>query len=1289
MSERRRRNRLAEETSPYLLQHANNPVDWYPWGPEALRRAQELDRPILLSIGYSACHWCHVMERESFENEAIARLMNEHFVCVKVDREERPDLDDIYMAATVALSGSGGWPMTVFLTPTQEPFFAGTYFPPEDRYGRPGFPALLTRVAELWRSDRPTLLEQARQLTEQVRSAARPTPPGPISRDTLRQAYRALARDFDPVFGGFGGAPKFPPSAALSLLLRYHRLSGDEHALLMVRRTLDGMKNGGLYDQLGGGFARYSVDARWLVPHFEKMLYDNAQLADVYLEAYAATGDPEYRRVARETLDYVARDMQGPSGGYFSSSDADSEGEEGKYFVWRLDEVRAVLEDPLAERFCLFFGVTAAGNWEGTNVLHTPHPLAHVARELGVDVAELSESLREARALMLEARQERLAPAVDDKVLVAWNGLMIRAMAHGYRQLGDPRHLASARRAADFVLRELRRPDGGLFRTARSGQAHLDGYLEDYAYFVDGLISLYEVSAAPEYLSAARELGERMVADFAPSRTPSSEASSTTQGGPEPGEGGAFYHTAHSHEPLLTRPREGHDGALPNPNAVACRALGRLAAHLDRDDLRRVALDAALAYGSQVKRQPRAFATLLCAVDFLLEPPLEIVLASDPDSVGAEDLAAAIASAYLPNRIEARASTELAQDPTAPPLVRGKTPVGDRAAVYVCEGFTCRAPVTEPEEVRAALLDTERANRARARQELGRQRIEGRATSAGTLRLTERSGLGAAAYAALPPGVEGALSVSRVGFGGYRVGLDHPDHRAAVREALQRGLNLFDTAPSFALGDSERVLGESLAEAIASGQVARDEIVLVTKAGVAQGPDRERIAQREREGRPYRATGPLAGATDAGPAFCLDPDFLRDQLTGSLERLGVEHVEVCLVQNPEHLLLAAPQDDPEAVARARRELLESLEAAFRHLEEEVAAGRITYYGVSTNVAARPPEDPARIDLDELAAAALRAGGPSHHFRVLELPLNLAEPAALQAAPGQRSPLDVAVAQGWAVLACRPLNALVGDAVVRLAEPEPLKAPPAEAGPAPSAKAPSTKAPSTKAPPAEAPPSRPEPAQGTSAALDGARERVAQLEQEFESRFAPGLRAARVLADEALFSFGGPLGRGVERAASVQQFDHIEGTFVTPRLRDLFVRLERLFADRGSSPRGPDSARTPSDRDAFVDWRNRYIAAIGEWLAATRAHAGQGNRRLLADLEEDLAGRGELALAWGGELGSAPWPQRALALVRGVEGVTSVLVGMRRVAYVSDAVASLRLPVPPGVRHTLARLPATR
>lgn len=1221
MTERVRSNRLAGETSPYLLQHAGNPVDWYPWGPEALATAQKLDRPILLSIGYSACHWCHVMERECFEDEAIARLMNEHFVCVKVDREERPDLDDIYMSATVALSGSGGWPMTVFLAPDQRPFFAGTYFPPEDRHGRPGFPTLLERIAELWKTDREALVTQAAQLTEQVVSAKRPTPPGAISRDSLRQAYRALAREFDPAFGGFGRAPKFPPSAALSLLLRYYRISGEPHALAMVTRTLDGMKNGGIYDQLGGGFARYSVDDRWLVPHFEKMLYDNAQLVDVYLEAFAVTTNSEYRRVARETLDYVVREMQGPAGGYFSSSDADSEGEEGKYFVWRLDEVRAVLDDPLAERFCLFFGVTPEGNWEGTNVLHTPYSLAGAAHELGLDQAELSASLAEARARMGQARSERVPPPIDDKVLTSWNGLMVRAMAHGYRQLRDERYLDSARRAADFVLQELRRPDGGLYRTARAGHAHLDAYLEDYAYFVDGLLSLYEVSGTVSYLEAARELAERMVTDFAPRRD---------EHGALLDEGGAFYHTAHSHEELLVRPREGHDGALPNPNAVACRALGRLAGHLGREDLRRIALDAALGYGRQVQRHPRAFATLLGAVDFLLEPPLEIVLAEGERADEAEQLERVLAATYLPNRIEARVTAATAVDPEAPPLVRGKTPVEGRAAVYLCENFVCQAPVTAPAELEQALTRADQANRQRALRELGRPRLAGGATAEGTARFAGRSELGGAAYAPLPPTAETPLLVSRIGFDGHGLGLDHPEHRNVVETALARGVNLFDTAPGYGRGDSERLIGECLAEAVEAGGIARDEIVLVTKVGLARGADRERIADRAREGRPYSAVTLLdaRGADDSGPAYCLDPEFLREQLTGSLERLGVETVDACLLENPELLLAEAVSGlgDP---SERRTRLLSLLEAAFRHLEGEVAAGRIGWYGVSID----PTTTAESLEVPELWAAAERAAGKNHHFRVLELPLNLAETEVLRGRRKQAAMVEQARELGLALLTHRPLHALVGGTILRLSDPEAL-------------------------PPEQEP-------------LDETRQRVAALEEEFERDFAPGPRSLGIFAEGPLFGFGGQLGAAVERAQGVQQLDHVETTFVKPRLGDILAQLEQVFAG--------------AQAERYRAWRSRYVEAVGAWLLAVRQHASEHDRRLLERLDEKLRIQGELRLALDGPLATAPWSLRALALVRGIEGVSSVLVSMRRRDELADALHSLRLPVPRAVYRSLARI----
>jgi uncharacterized protein len=556
--EPKHKNRLADETSPYLLQHAHNPVDWYPWGPEALERARAENKPILLSIGYAACHWCHVMERESFEDESIARLMNEHFVCIKVDREERPDLDEVYMAATVAMSGSGGWPMTVFLAPDRRPFFAGTYFPPVDNYGRPGFRTLLEKIGELWESDRDSLLAQASELTSRVEEQSEPIRPAGIGSEAISAAVGELAASFDPRWGGFGSAPKFPPSSALDLLLRHHKNCGDPRALEMVEKTLDGMKNGGIYDHLGGGFARYSTDERWLVPHFEKMLYDNAQLARSYLDAWQVTAEPEYPRVATETLDWVLREMQGRDGGYFSAVDADSEGVEGKFYVWQADEIDSLLGEPDANWFRRMYDVSHEGNWEETNVLWTPRPLAEVATELGADRDALSGSLARSRRLLLETRAKRVPPLTDDKVLTAWNGLMIGAMAEGFRILGERRWLQSAERAAAFLLDRLVRADGGLYRTARAGKSHLDAYLEDYAFLCDGLIDLYEAGGRERWLRSAIELAERMLKDFA---DPS---------------GGAFFHTAHGHEALIVRRREGQDGAIPNANATAARALVRL-----------------------------------------------------------------------------------------------------------------------------------------------------------------------------------------------------------------------------------------------------------------------------------------------------------------------------------------------------------------------------------------------------------------------------------------------------------------------------------------------------------------------------------------------------------------------------------------------------------------------------------------------------------------------------------------------------------------------------------------
>jgi uncharacterized protein YyaL (SSP411 family) len=676
-------NRLAQETSPYLLQHAENPVDWYPWGEEALARAEREDKPIFLSIGYAACHWCHVMEHESFEDETVAALLNRHFVSIKVDREERPDLDDIYMAATMALSGSGGWPMSVFLAPDRRPFFAGTYFPPNHGRGRPGFSTLLKRIADLWQNQRDDLLAQANALASQVRAGYEIAAATPVSSKAISAAVRSLAASFDPEWGGFGSAPKFPPAASISLLLRHHAKTGDTQALAMATSTLDGMKNGGIYDHLGGGFARYSTDERWLVPHFEKMLYDNAGLARVYLQAYQATHDPEYRRVGRETLDYVVLEMQAGEGGYHSATDADSEGEEGKFFVWTLDEIQGLLDPASAKAFALFYDVTLNGNWEGKNVLHRPRSIEAASAELSSTPEALQTLLEAAREKLCRARLARVPPLLDDKVITAWNGLMIGAMAEGFRVLRDPRYLDSAERAARFVLSALRRPDGGLFRTARAGRAHLPGCLDDYAYLSDALITLFEAGGSAEFLAEALRLAERASQDF--------------------GDGdGAFFTTARDHETLFARPREGQDGALPNANAVLARALARLARHYDRDDLAQRARAAITAYGVLIEQAPRAFATSLAVLDFVESAPIELAVVGRRGAQDREAIEFAIAECYLPNCVFAHFDPDQ-NDATDLSLLRGKTLVRGHAALYVCRNYVCAAPVTDAAAATAAL----------------------------------------------------------------------------------------------------------------------------------------------------------------------------------------------------------------------------------------------------------------------------------------------------------------------------------------------------------------------------------------------------------------------------------------------------------------------------------------------------------------------------------------------------------------------------------------------------------
>jgi uncharacterized protein YyaL (SSP411 family) len=648
-------NRLAGESSPYLLQHKDNPVDWYPWGDEARARARELDRPLLVSIGYSACHWCHVMERESFEDPETAALMNERFVSIKVDREERPDIDAICMEVCQGLTGHGGWPLNTFLTPDGEPFYAGTYFPPESRRGMPSWRMVLMGVADAWSERREQVTQQAGQLVQALNASGRLEPSlEPITAAPVRGAIEALRASYDPAQGGFGGAPKFPPASAIELLLA---LGEREMAL----GTLEGMARGGIYDQIGGGFSRYSVDATWTVPHFEKMLYDNALLARAYLHGWQVSGAERLRRVCCETLDWTIREMRGPEGGFYSALDADSEGVEGKFYVWTVAELRDAL-GALADEAIAYFGATERGNFEaGHNVLEGRGPVP--------------DSLPEIRSRLLEVRAGRVRPGLDDKRLSGWNGLMISALAEAGAVLGRDDYLEAAVDCASFVLGELRDADGRLLRTWKNGRGRLNGYLEDQAFLLDALLTLYEATFDPRWYREAVSCADALIERF---------------GDPH---AGGFFTTASDHEQLAARRKDFDDSPIPSGNSAAAFALLRLALLSGESRYEREAVGVLRLLFGMAGRHPQAFAHLLQAADFYLAPVREVAIVG-PDP---EPLLEVVRREYRPHLVLAGG------DGDGVPLLEGRGPVDGRAAAYVCEHFACQAPVTAPDALAAAL----------------------------------------------------------------------------------------------------------------------------------------------------------------------------------------------------------------------------------------------------------------------------------------------------------------------------------------------------------------------------------------------------------------------------------------------------------------------------------------------------------------------------------------------------------------------------------------------------------
>ena len=687
-----RPNRLIKEKSPYLLQHAYNPVDWHAWNEETFEKARAENKPVFLSIGYSTCHWCHVMEKESFEDAEVAALMNEAFVSIKVDREERPDIDHVYMTVCQMMTGSGGWPLTIVMTPDKKPFFAATYIPKGSRFGRTGMMELLPRIREVWTSRQNDVLESAENMTKALQSMEKENPGELLDLSVLDKAYQELSERFDKTYGGFSGPPKFPTPHNFFFMLRYWRRTGRQEALEMVEKTLQEIRWGGIFDQIGLGFHRYSTDREWLVPHFEKMLYDQAMLALAYLETYQATGNTGYSDTAKEIFTYVLRDMRSPEGGFYSAEDADSEGVEGKFYVWTEQELREILPPDEADLFVRVFHVQRNGNFReeasgeslGTNILYTGKSFADIASEVRLPVKEIESKIDSARFRLFEARERRIHPHKDDKILTDWNGLMIAALARGAQVLGDKAYSDAAEGAVEFLLKKLRKPDGRLLHRFREGEAGVAAHLDDYAFLVWGLIETYEATFDARFLKTALELNKDMIRHFWDQQ------------------GGGLYFTSDDAENLIVRNKEVYDGALPSGNAVAMLNLLRLGRFTGEADLEDRAFKLQRGFSQQVRQFPSGYTQFLSAVDFSLGSSHEVVISG---ALGAKEMLNALRSRFSPNQVLVfrPAGDESAGIDAVAPFAKKYAPIDGKATAYVCSGHSCKDPTTEVKDLLALL----------------------------------------------------------------------------------------------------------------------------------------------------------------------------------------------------------------------------------------------------------------------------------------------------------------------------------------------------------------------------------------------------------------------------------------------------------------------------------------------------------------------------------------------------------------------------------------------------------
>ena len=689
--DRKLHNRLIHEKSPYLLQHAHNPVDWYPWGHEAFEKAKREKKPIFLSIGYSTCHWCHVMAHESFEDSEVARLLNEVFICIKVDREERPDIDNVYMTVCQMMTGSGGWPLTIFMTPDKKPFFAGTYIPKETRFGRTGMLELIPQIQEVWQARYDEVIKSADQITASLNQGSAPSTGPELNESTLKTAFEQLSSRFDEESGGFGNAPKFPTSQNFLFLLRYWQRTKNEKALMMVEKSLISLRNGGIYDHIGFGFHRYSTDSQWLVPHFEKMLYDQALLAIAYIEAYQATGNEEYGATAQEIFTYVLRDMTDKSGGFYSAEDADSEGVEGKFYLWTEEEINQILSKEESELIIRLFNVKANGNFKeevsgketNANILHLGKPLTEIAFKMKISAGELKKRIDSARQKLFTVRKKRIPPHKDDKILTDWNGLMITALAKGAQVFGDAEYLNAASRAAEFILKDMRRQDGRLLHRYRDGQTAVLANADDYAFMVWGLLELYEASFDTRYLQTALDLNTDLVTHFWDEQN------------------GGFYFTADDAEDLIVRQKEMYDGAIPSGNSVAMLNLLRLGRITANSELEEKAMKIATVFASDVGRYPSGYAQFLVSLGFGLGPSYEVVVVGNPEAGDTKDMLAALRRHFVPNKV-------LLFKPSnqeAPDIIRFadyteyQSSIDNKATAYICLNYACNMPTTDVEKM--------------------------------------------------------------------------------------------------------------------------------------------------------------------------------------------------------------------------------------------------------------------------------------------------------------------------------------------------------------------------------------------------------------------------------------------------------------------------------------------------------------------------------------------------------------------------------------------------------------